>query len=134
MKRNRKLLVLNTRHIVVHSTGTRQDMQVRELDKLAYHFLITKSGRLINIRPLSHSNGKIEVAWLGGLDKRGRHVDNRTEEQKETLFNTLVVLSEQFPLASIVGADELYVYGFANPGFDIKIWLKSYLPPFLQAA
>ena len=134
MKKRKKLRIPGSQHIVVHSTGTRQDMQLKELDRLPFHFLITRSGRLINIKPLPQNDGKIEVAWLGGLDKHGRHVDNRTEEQKETLFNTLVVLIERFPMASIVGADELYVYGFPNPGFDIKGWLKSYLPPFLLAA
>lgn len=69
------------RHIVVHSTGTRADMLVKDMDKLPYHFLITRSGKLINLKPRLATDSNIEVAWLGGLDRTGRHVDNRTERQ-----------------------------------------------------
>ena len=109
-------------------------MQIRQLDKLPYHFLVTRSGRLLSLKPVCPTDFIVEVAWLGGLDRHGRHVDNRTEQQNETLFTTLVLLSEQFGTAKIVGADELYVYGYANPGFDVKEWLHSYIPAFLLAA
>jgi hypothetical protein len=122
----------NVRYIVVHTTGTKTSLN--ELDKLPYHYLITKAGKLINLRPLQSHEGTIEVAYAGGLNGKGIHKDTRTEQQKITLFNTLVLLSESFPEANIVGADELYVYGFANPGFNVREWLVSYLPTFLQAA
>ena len=122
------------KYIVVHSTSTRTDMLVRDMDKLPYHFLITRSGKLISLKPRLATDETIEVAWLGGLDRQGRHVDNRSERQGQTLFNTLVLLSEQYEEAHIVGADELYVYGYSNPGFDLKEWLAEYIPAFLQAA
>lgn len=134
MKIRKRVSKVRTRYIAIHSTGTREHMLIKALDKLPFHFLITRSGRLISIKPVRSGTRTIEVAWLGGLDRRGRHVDNRTEEQNDTLFNVLVVLTEQFSRAKIVGADELYVYGYANPGFDIKKWLRSYIPAFLQAA
>ncbi len=124
----------NVRYIVVHCTGTKPNMLVRELDKLPYHFIITRNGRLINLKPISANDGTIEVAWIGGLDKHGNHVDNRTEEQNETLFNTLLVLTEKFDEAEITGADKLYIYGHPNPGFDLKAWLNEYIPAFLQDA
>lgn len=123
----------NVRYIVVHCTGTRR-MLVNEMDKLPYHFVITRAGRLINLKPIAPTDGTVELAWLGGLDKNGRHVDNRTGEQNETLFNTLLVLTEKFDEAEIVGADKLYVYGHPNPGFDLKAWLNDYIPTFLQEA
>lgn len=121
------------RHIVVHSTATRR-MLVNDMDKLPYHFLVTRGGKLLNLKPRAVTDSTIEVAWLGGLDRRGRHVDNRTEQQNETLFNTLVLLSERYGEAHIVAADELYVYAHANPGFDLKEWLAAYIPAFLEAA
>ena len=124
----------NVRYIVVHCTSTRPDMLVKEMDKLPFHFLITRNGRLINLRPIKPTDATVEVAWLGGLDKHGRHVDNRTEQQNETLFNTLLVLTEKFDEAEITSAETLYVYGYANPGFDLKGWLNEYIPAFLQAA
>jgi hypothetical protein len=134
MKRKIRIPNVKKHHIAIHSTGTRQDMLIKELDKLPYHFLIIRSGRLISIKPVAPGDRTIEIAWIGGLDKHGRHVDNRTEEQNDTLFNVLVVLTERYADAKIVGADELYVYGYANPGFNIKSWLRSYIPAFLQAA
>lgn len=121
-------------NIVIHSTGTRKNMQVRELDKLPYHFLITQSGRIINIRPIAKTDTTVELALLGGLDITGKHVDDRTPEQNDTLFNTIIALVEQFPRCNILGADSLYPYGFANPGFDVKKWLGKYIPPCLKAA
>jgi len=124
----------NVKYLVVHNTCSRQDMLVKEMDKLPFHFLITRNGRLISLKPIQPADGTIEIAWLGGLDKHGRHVDNRTEHQNETLFNTLLVLTERFDDAEIIGADKLYVYGYSNPGFDLKAWLNDYIPAFLQAA
>ncbi len=124
----------DVRYIVVHSTSSRPDMMLREIDKLPFHFLITRNGRLINLKPMLPTDFTVEIAWLGGLDKHGRHVDNRTEQQNETLFNTLLVLTEKFDEAEIISADKLYVYGYANPGFDLKAWLNDYIPAFLQDA
>ena len=133
-KRLGKIVPAAIRHIAIHTTGTRRNMQVRDLDKLTYHFLITRSGRIININPITPKDTAVEVALLGGLDMTGKHVDDRTPEQNDTLFSTIVALVEQFPHADIAGADTLYPYGFANPGFDVKKWLGSYEPSFLKAA
>ena len=133
-KRTPKKKKFNIRYIVVHTTGTKPGVAIKELDKLPYHYLITQGGRLINIKPLQPLDGSIEVALSGGLNKKGNHVDTRTGAQEDTLFNTLVMLTEAYPEATIVGADELYVYGFSNPGFDVKNWLNDYIPAFLQAA
>jgi len=123
----------HVRHIVVHNTGTRPDMRVRELDKLPYHFIITRGGKLLNLKPVRKEDKTVEVAWLGGLDRYGRHTDNRTEEQSDTLFDTLVLLTDRFPEAQITPADNLYLYGYANPGFDLIAWLNDYIPAFLAA-
>jgi hypothetical protein len=134
MKKQKRIHRVKARYIAVHCTATRQDAIISDQEKLPYHFLVTKNGRLINTKPIRAKDGTIEIAWVGGLNKYGRHRDNRTEAQKDTLFNTLIVLSEEFPDAEIVGADKLYVYAYANPGFDIKSWLRNYIPMFLQAA
>lgn len=124
----------NIRYIAVHKTGTKPGVAIKELDSLPYHYLITRGGRLINVKALLPLDGTIEVALSGGLDKKGNHVDNRTDEQNDTLFNTLVMLTEAFPEAKIVAANELYVFGFPNPGFDVRSWVHDYIPNFLQAA
>lgn len=119
-------------HIVVHCTGT-DPVQVIDLRHLPYHFVVTSQGQLVNIRPVQSNNKKVKIAWLGGMDGTGNHTDNRTELQKETLFNTLVLLSELFPDAQIIGADQSATCLFPNPGFDLKKWLAEYIPAFLES-
>ncbi len=133
-KRKAKKQQFNIRYIVVHTTGTKPGVVLNELDKLPYHYLITKGGKLINLNPLQAKDGTIEIALSGGMDKKGNHVDTRTDAQSETLFNTLVMLSEAYPAAFLKGADEMYKYAFANPAFNLKEWLNSYVPVFLEAA
>lgn len=132
-QKRQKQQQFDVKHIVVHKTGTKPGVVLKELDKLPYHYIVTKAGKLLNLRPLKAKESTIEIALSGGMDKHGNHIDGRTEEQNETLFNTLVMLVEAFPDAKIKGADELYIYGFSNPGFDIKSWLASYIPAVLFA-
>jgi hypothetical protein len=122
------------RYVVVHSTMTKPDMLLSELETLPYHYIISRAGRVLNLKPVTSKNGTIEIALVSGLDKDGNRVDNRTERQNETLFNKLVRLSERYPVAKIVPADKLYVYPFANPGFDLQAWIADYVPEFLRAA
>ncbi|MFI5195705.1 MAG: hypothetical protein ACHQD8_01325 [Chitinophagales bacterium] len=128
------IILPDPKHIVIHNTGTQQDVCTDELHDMPYHFLILKNGKIIPLNNFLVKTGNIEIAYLGGKDNNGRCCDNRTKEQNEALFTLLVKLTELFPKAHIVGADQLYVYSHANPGFDIKSWLQSYIPEFLEAA
>ncbi|HYD22684.1 MAG TPA: hypothetical protein VEB40_14480 [Flavipsychrobacter sp.] len=116
------------RYIVVHKTGTRQSETINDLDSLPYHYVITKADKLINLRPLQPADGTVEVAMIGGIDKKGFHSDNRNELQNRTLFFTLAAISIAFPEAKMLGADQLYKYGFANPGFNVSDFMTHYCP------
>jgi hypothetical protein len=129
---NRRKNPATVKYIVIHTTATKPSIGTKELDKMRYHFVITRDGNFVCIRPVNTRSTKIHVALLGGLDNHGRHVDCRTERQNDALFNTLILLVERFDKAKIVGADTLSPYGFANPGFDIKAWLGSYIPKVLE--
>jgi N-acetylmuramoyl-L-alanine amidase (T3 lysozyme) len=43
------------------------------------------------------------VAYIGGIDREGKGVDNRTPEQKAALLDLLRELKRQYPTASILG-------------------------------
>lgn len=124
----------NIRYIVVHSTGTKSDMLLSQMDKLPYHFLVTKAGKLLSLKKISGTDGTIEIALIGGLDKEGNQIDCRTELQNDTLFNKLVQLLEKYPNAKIVPADKVYLYAYPNPGFSLQQWITDYVPAFLRAA
>lgn len=120
------------KYIVVHSTLTKPDILLSELDQLPYHMIITKGGKQLNLKRVLGTDGTIEVALIGGLDKDGNRVDCRTVEQNESLFDKLIKLSQKYPAAKIVSADKLYVYSFSNPGFDVQQWLDGFVPDCLK--
>ena len=129
-KRTRKDAI---QHIAVHCTGTIPGTQIKELDKLPYHYLVTRAGRLLNLQPVKQGERHLHIAWVGGLDKDSKHADNRTVLQNEALFTALVFLSDYFSEAQITPAETLQAYNYANPGFDLKAWLGAYIPDVLAA-
>lgn len=120
----------NVRYIVVHSTQTLP----HELHySLIYHYIIHRSGKVVAGKKLLSTDGCIQVAYLGGVDNDRNVSDTKTEMQSEALYSTLVKLSEKHPAAKIVSAEE--VFGKQNnPGFNVKDWLKNYVPSSLKSA
>jgi hypothetical protein len=111
-------------YIVVHSTQT---LPSELHHSLPFNFIIHRNGRVVKEKKLSKGDKFLQIAYLGGIDKERNLLDTKTEQQSEALFNTLVMLSEKYPSAKIVGADE--IFGKSNhPGFDVKEWLKNFVP------
>lgn len=120
----------NVRYIVVHSTQTLP----HELHlSLVYHFIIHRNGKVVAGKKILSTDGCIQIAYLGGVDKDRNVLDTKTEKQNDALYNTLVKLSEKHSGAKIVSAED--VFGKQNnPGFDVKDWLKNYIPASLKSA
>lgn len=77
-----------------------------------YHYVIMPNGSVINMLDESLvANGvkgynatSVHVAWVGGIDKQHPNgIDNRTQEQKQTLIGILTVLRKRYPDAQIMG-------------------------------
>jgi len=79
-----------------------------------YHYVILKDGRVLQLLDTEKvSNGvkgynetAINLAWVGGItqkDGKTRPIDNRTEEQKQSLVNLLKALRILYPEAKIMG-------------------------------
>ncbi len=107
-------------HLVVHCTATSQATSVASLltafkargwSAPGYHYVITPDGKLHELlSPDRVSNGvrghnatSIHVAYIGGIDRQGKGIDNRTPEQKVALLDLLRELKRQYPTASILG-------------------------------
>ena len=45
----------------------------------------------------------INIAYIGGIDEKGKPVDNRTEAQKKSLVSLLKLLRKSYPDAIIQG-------------------------------
>lgn len=120
----------NVRYIVVHSTQT---LPHELYHAVVYHYMIHRNGKVVQGKKLLSTDGCVQIAYLGGIDKDRNVLDTKTEKQNEALYNTLVKISEKHPHAKIVSADD--VFGKQNnPGFDVKAWLKSYIPKSIQQA
>lgn len=69
-----------------------------------------------------YNSTAINIAYVGGIDKQGRPVDNRTQAQKDALIDLLIYLKQQYPNAKILGHRDIW-------GKDKSKWLK-YCPCF----
>lgn len=110
--------------IVVHCTATPQDTKIQSIidywrkvlgwKNNGYHFIIDKNGNTSKITPIDKiANGVkgynqycIHISYIGGIDSKGKAVDNRTIAQKESLLYYLRDLKRKFPEAKILGHRE----------------------------
>ena len=127
--KRKKLAKQGVTCIVIHSTRS----QNPPTGDAPFHYVLDKEGCLTNRKPVGKTDTGVDVALVGGIDERGFHVDDRTAAQNEALFETLIRLSERFPNARIMGADQYYQSPDFGPGFDVAGWLSLYIPQVLAA-
>lgn len=106
--------------IFVHCTAGSQKQTIEDLKAefkakgwkhSGYHYAVMPSGRIEQMLPEEEvSNGvqgynstSINVAYIGGIDRNGKAVDNRTSEQKKSLVDLLKQLRQRYPKAQIMG-------------------------------
>lgn len=106
--------------IFIHCTAGSQKATVEDVKREfknkgwkapGYHYLIMPNGRVENIWPVQnvangvqgYNSNSIHIAYIGGIDNKGKAVDNRTEEQKNALRALLQELHVAFPAAMILG-------------------------------
>lgn len=108
------------KYIVLHCTAGNQKQTIPDIKKFwkslgwtknGYHYIITPDGIINLITPLEQtSNGvagfnskSIHVCYIGGIDKTGKPIDNRTTFQKASLLDLVKELKSKFPKATILG-------------------------------
>ena len=106
--------------IFVHCTAGRQTQTLADLlaefrrkgwRAPGYHYVVFPDGtveQLLNEAAeangvLGYNPNAIHVAYVGGIDARGRAVDNRTDAQKSSLLRLLKELRGRYPQARILG-------------------------------
>lgn len=138
------------KRIFVHCTAGPQTQTVTEIQKYwktvnkwtspGYHYIIKPDGEIVPLQPESKpSNGvagynstAINVCYIGGVDKQGRPVDNRTDAQKKALSSILKDLHSRYPDAEILGHRDIWGSNPKNwkkmcPCFDVKAELPYLL-------
>ena len=123
------------KRIFVHCTAgsqkqTKDDLlrefKARGWSAPGYHYVVFPDGRVDSLLAEDKvSNGvqgfnstAINVAYVGGIDSKGRAVDNRTEMQKTALMTLLGALKRKYPDAHVMGHRDIW-------GKDPKNWKKQ---------
>lgn len=106
--------------IFVHCTAGSQKQTVDDLkaefrrkgwQNPGYHYVVDAKGGVHQLLPVEEvANGvqgynahSIHVAYMGGIDAKGKACDNRTPEQKAELRATVERLRHKFPGAQVLG-------------------------------
>lgn len=106
--------------IFVHCTASKQTATVDDIKREfknkgwknpGYHYLIDSNGeihQLLDEEGISngvqgYNQTSINVAYIGGIDEKGKGIDNRTDEQKKSLKSLISKLKEKYPNAEVLG-------------------------------
>ena len=138
------------KRIFVHCTAGPQTQTIAEIQKYwknhnkwtnpGYHYIIKPDGEIVPLQPEDKpSNGvagynstSINVCYIGGVDKQGKPLDNRTDAQKEALKVILKDLHSRYPDAEILGHRDIWGSDPKNwhkqcPCFNVKKWWNNVL-------
>lgn len=131
----------NVTRLVFHCTATAQNATVAAIQKYwkevlkwkspGYHIIVKADGSWTQLADFNNStNGvagmnstSIHISYIGGIDSRGRAVDNRTDAQKEVFETVWRIFSAKLPKLTYHGH-----YEFSNkscPSFNVKNWITS---------
>lgn len=81
-----------------------------------YHYVVFPDGKveqLLDENKISngvqgYNSTSINIAYVGGIDGKGRPCDNRTNDQKSILRTLLGDLKERYPNAKIMGHRDIW--------------------------
>jgi len=131
----------NVSRLVFHCTATQQTATVaaiqrhwREVLKWrspGYHIIVKPDGSWTQLADFNHTaNGvaginstSLHISYIGGVDARGRAIDNRTDAQKEVFETVWRSFVAKLPKLTYHGH-----YEFTNkacPSFNVENWLNS---------
>lgn len=122
------------KRIFVHCTASSQRWGTKELaaefkakgwKNPGYHYVVTADGtvhrmlseELVSNGVQGYNSTSVNIAYVGGIDSKGKAVDNRTEAQKCSLVSLLTELRKKYPSASIMGHRDIW-------GSDRAKWKK----------
>lgn len=110
----------NIKYIAVHCTASSQTMTIEGLRQefrrkgwatVGYHYVVGIDGKITQMLTDDKvSNGvkgfnsvTINVAYIGGIDNKGKPTDNRTQAQKNALLSLVKMLHKKYPTAIVQG-------------------------------
>ena len=130
--------------IVIHCTATAPEAKVENIVKYwkqqlgwknpGYHYIVRRDGEIVQLLDealvsngvKNYNHNSVHISYIGGVDKKLKPFDNRTDEQKRALYNKVMELSKKYPTAKIQGHCDFPGVIKACPSFNVKEWLKEY--------
>jgi len=129
--------------IILHCTATRFDHDVtiddirvwhvaRGWKREGYHFLIRLDGTIERGRPIdmigAHAKGfnrnSIGIAYAGGIDDDGCHVNTMNKDQTDAMFVLIDSLAVVFGQLQLIGHNDV-TDRKTCPNFDVSEWWSS---------
>ena len=129
--------------IILHCSATRegQDFKASDIKRwhlkrgfkdIGYHYVIDLDGKIEVGRPeekvgahvSGHNTNSIGICYIGGLDKKDKPKDTRTDAQKHTMLNLVIALSLKYKTITKVTGHNKYA-NKACPCFDVNKWLED---------
>ncbi|MBN8865859.1 MAG: N-acetylmuramoyl-L-alanine amidase [Sphingobacteriales bacterium] len=144
--------------IIIHCTATPVTVTLESMKAYwknvlgwknpGYHYLILPSGEIQTVTSeqniangvAGHNRYSIHLAYVGGIDEKGKALDNRTDAQKQAMYAKLLELAGRYPDATIRGhrdfspdtnhngVIEPFEWIKGCPAFDVTTWLENYDP------
>jgi N-acetylmuramoyl-L-alanine amidase len=142
-------IILNSRitrnitELFLHCTASNQNASVSSIQRYwreslgwkspGYHIIIKPDGTFTYLLDFNQiSNGvrgrnsiSVNISYIGGIDSRGRAMDNRTEEQKITEEMIIKLFTQRFPRIKLRGHNE--VTNKACPSYNVKQYYSKYI-------
>lgn len=131
----------NIERLVFHTTATTQSATVSAIVNYwkntlgwrapGYHVIIRPDGnwtQLLDFNRISNGvrgmNSKIiNVSYIGGVDRNGKALDNRTKKQNDVLEAVYRTFKHKLPNITFHGHNEFSTK--ACPSFNVKRWINS---------
>ena len=138
---NTSIIDRNVIRLVYHCTATQPNATVEGIlnywhntlkwKNPGYHIIVKPDGTWVQLQDFNRvSNGvaginstSIHIAYIGGIDRNGRAINNMTPEQEEVFITVYNTFKNKLPNLTFHGHNE-----FSNkacPSFNIQEWIKK---------
>lgn len=129
--------------IVIHTTATPQNSTIASIQRYwrehlkwvspGYHHIIPPHSPAVRLAKddlicngvKGYNATSIHISYIGGIDSKGKPVDNRTPNQISELIRLLKHYKALYPNAKILGHRDFPHVNKACPCFDVEEWLQS---------
>ena len=130
-------------YIAVHCSATPQTTTIASIQNywrntlkwrsMGYHVCIEANGKINRLAPdeaicngvAGFNSVSLHVSYIGGVDAKGKAIDNRTPQQKAALLQVVTEWKRLYPNAIIQGHHDFPRVKKACPSFNAKAEYKD---------